>query len=38
MLNRIEGNKLTLLYSAKDENHNNAIVLLKYLEEIIMDG
>ena len=30
--------KLTLLYSAKDEEHNQAVVLQKYMEKLIREG
>lgn len=32
MLGKINGHPVTLLYSAKDEEHNNAVALKEYLE------
>ena len=29
----IEGGRVTLIYGAKDEQHNNAVVLKQYMEE-----
>lgn len=33
LLRDLEKNKITLIYSAKDEKHNNAVVLETYLQE-----
>lgn len=33
LLKDLEKNKITLIYSAKDETHNNAVVLQSYLQD-----
>lgn len=33
LLKDLEKNKITLIYSAKDEEHNNAVVLESYIQE-----
>lgn len=33
MRSRVEEGRVTLIYAAKDENHNNAVALKEYLEE-----
>ena len=39
LLGHAEKNKkLTLLYSAKDEEHNQAVALQKYMEKLIREG
>ena len=34
LLRQTRGKNLTILYAAKDEEHNNAVVLKEYLEEL----
>lgn len=34
LLEQVTDEKLTLLYAAKDRDHNNALVLREYLEEL----
>ncbi len=34
LLRRTRGKNLTILYAAKDEEHNNAVVLKEYLEKL----
>lgn len=35
LISRAEHGRLTLVYAAKDETHNNAVVLKEWLEELL---